>query len=77
MRIIPNSAETFPYGLDESGQNRFFPQATPGQANASGVLGFVADTQFSIDRGFYTEPFSLIISSQTEGASIRYTTDAR
>ncbi len=71
----PKQRRDVSYGLDESGQNRFFLQATPGQANASGVLGFVADTQFSIDRGFYTEPFSLIISSQTEGASIRYTTD--
>ncbi|MGA0438478.1 MAG: chitobiase/beta-hexosaminidase C-terminal domain-containing protein, partial [Limisphaerales bacterium] len=71
----PKQRRDVSYGLDDSGQNRFFLQPTPGQANASGVLGFVADTQFSIDRGFYTEPFSLIISSQTEGASIRYTTD--
>ena len=66
----PKQRRDVSYGQDGSGQNRFFLQATPGQANSAGVLGFVADTQFSIDRGFYTEPFSLIISSQTEGASI-------
>lgn len=35
----------------------------------------VADTRFNIDRGFYTEPFFLEISSATEGATIRFTTD--
>ncbi len=33
----------------------------------------VADTKFSMDRGFYDEPFYVKITSATEGASIRYT----
>ena len=30
------------------------------------------ETQFSVDRGFYTQPFSLVISTATSGATIRY-----
>ncbi len=35
----------------------------------------VRDTQFSINRGFYGSPFSVLIQSKTEGARIRYTLD--
>ena len=49
---------------------------TPGAANVSGVLGYVADTTFSVDRGFFSESFAVEIGCDTEGASIYYTTDA-
>ena len=48
---------------------------TPGKANGTGFSGFVADTKFSVDRGFFTNAFSVSITSATPGASIRYTTD--
>ncbi|MEC8906222.1 MAG: FN3 associated domain-containing protein, partial [Verrucomicrobiota bacterium] len=35
----------------------------------------VKDTKFSVDRGFFAEPFVLNISSATPRAKIRYTTD--
>ena len=35
----------------------------------------VKDTKFSVDRGFFVEPFLLNISSATPRAQIRYTTD--
>ncbi|MEE2807883.1 MAG: lamin tail domain-containing protein [Verrucomicrobiota bacterium] len=35
----------------------------------------VKDTKFSVDRGFFVEPFVLNISSATPRAQIRYTTD--
>ncbi len=55
----------------------FMLNPTPNAANdsGSGVLGFVADTQFDIDRGFFDTPFNLTISTATPGATIRYTTD--
>ena len=34
----------------------------------------VADTKFSVDRGYYDEPISLEITTATEGAKIYYTT---
>ncbi|MBX3433148.1 MAG: lamin tail domain-containing protein [Pirellulales bacterium] len=48
---------------------------TPGGANQEGSLGIVADTKFSVDRGFYSAPFTVAITSATSGAMIRYTTD--
>ncbi len=35
----------------------------------------VSDTKFSVDREHFTEPFQLEITSATDGATIRYTTD--
>src|SRR5262245_42835439 len=35
----------------------------------------VADTKFSVKRGFFTAPFQLVLSTATPGAVIRYTTD--
>lgn len=43
--------------------------------SSSGVSGFVKDTDYSVSRGFYDNPFALSIISATPGASIRYTTD--
>jgi hypothetical protein len=48
---------------------------TPGGANQQGTLGVVADTSFSVDRGFYSAPFTVEITTPTSGAQIRYTTD--
>ena len=59
-----------------AGRPLYFEDSTPGAANSTqGFLGFTADTTFSIDRGFYTEPFDVAITSSTPGASIVYTTD--
>ena len=54
---------------------RFFVPPTPGAANGSGYLGLVADTKFSVDRGFYETPFALAITCATVGAGIRFTTN--
>lgn len=35
----------------------------------------VEDTEFSVDRGFFDAPFQVAITTDTPGASIRYTTD--
>ncbi|MCP4849372.1 MAG: hypothetical protein GY899_15640, partial [Verrucomicrobiaceae bacterium] len=56
-------------------QNGYFLNPTPGTANGTRIDGLVADTQFSSDRGFFEEPFDLEITSSTEGATIRYTTN--
>lgn len=60
-----NGAEAFTYMVDP----------TPGAANGAGYLGVIADTIFSHDRGFYSSPFDLTISTVEPGATIRYTTD--
>ena len=60
----------------DCGPAGYFKQPTPGQVN--GVEAFthrVADTRFSAHRGYYDEPFEVIVSTDTEGATIYYTTD--
>ena len=56
--------------------NVFFYEPTPGALNDSEFyLDEVADTRFSIDRGFFETPFSLSITSATPGAVIYYSLD--
>lgn len=53
----------------------FFVDPTPGEENTLRYDGIVGDTRFSVDRGIHQSPFDLEITTLTEGASIRYTTD--
>jgi hypothetical protein len=54
---------------------RYFASPTPGKANSDAFLGFTDKPNYSRDRGFYDEPFTLEISSDTPGAFIHYTLD--
>ena len=72
----PKQHTDFSYGLDATAQSVFFAEPTPGQANAkTGQLGFVKDTKFSHNRGFFEEPFLLTVSCQMESAKIWCTVD--
>jgi CotH kinase protein/Lamin Tail Domain/Fn3 associated len=51
----------------------FMIAPSPGAANTTGVQGFVADTSFSVDRGFHNAPLAVAITCATPGAVIRYT----
>ncbi|UCG55641.1 MAG: lamin tail domain-containing protein [Phycisphaerales bacterium] len=51
----------------------FFP--TPGGANISIYQGVVAEPRLSHERGFYETPFSVTITTATEGGNIYYTLD--
>lgn len=54
----------------------YLDRPTPGAANdVGGNLGRVADTKFSVTRGFAEAPFELVVTTETPGAEIRYTTD--
>jgi hypothetical protein len=82
--IVSSFGDRFPvqrtdisYGLDDAGDLAFFTEPTPGEPNQSGVLGFVADTKFSVNRGHYSEAFQLEITTETEGVTINYTTNGR
>ncbi len=55
--------------------HQYMQTPTPGAVNQSGLAGFVSDTQFSLDRGFYYEDFEVEISSETPEAEIYFTTD--
>ncbi|MFP6873076.1 MAG: lamin tail domain-containing protein [Verrucomicrobiales bacterium] len=57
------------------GAQGYLALPTPGALNGESVEGFVSDTQFSIKRGYYNSEISVSITTETEGAAIRYTTD--
>lgn len=70
----PEQYQNISYGV-LGGTEHFFATPTPGAPNSSNFFAKVADTKFSHDRGFYTAPFNLVITSATPGATIRYTTN--
>ncbi|MFT5856801.1 MAG: hypothetical protein ACI8XO_004056, partial [Verrucomicrobiales bacterium] len=72
----PPQEETFSYGLSSDQVTLgFFNTPTPNATNGVAFQGFVADTQFSVGRGFYDTAQSVAITTLTPGATIRYTTD--
>ncbi|YCM44161.1 lamin tail domain-containing protein [Verrucomicrobiaceae bacterium 227] len=72
----PTQFAGFSYGRDASQDFKYFDTPTPGTTNdPTPLLGLVKDTKFSHDRGYYTDPFDLEITSATPGAKIYYTTD--
>ncbi|MGJ8725945.1 MAG: lamin tail domain-containing protein [Roseibacillus sp.] len=72
----PSQEEGFSYGLAADGLTLgYLAIPTPNSTNGAVLQGFVEDTTFDIDRGFFTSPFNLTISSATTDAQIRYTTD--
>ncbi|TKG96629.1 T9SS type A sorting domain-containing protein [Puteibacter caeruleilacunae] len=54
----------------------YFEFPTPEMPNQEGVDGVVKDTKFNVDRGFFENPFDLVISSDTKGATLIYTLDS-
>ncbi len=54
----------------------YFDEPTPGGINSTpSSQGKVADTKFNPDRGFYEDPITVEITTETPGATIRYTTN--
>jgi hypothetical protein len=67
---------TLSVGSLGTGNPGILAEPTPGRANAAvSSLGQVADTNFSVDRGFFETSFPVTLSTITPGAQIRYTTD--
>ena len=71
LLIVPELAQITEVQLGE----HYFAVPTPGQANTDQYWMQVKDTKFSSDRGYYTAPFNLTITTATAGAAIYYTTD--
>ncbi len=74
---IPKQRPGFSYGIGDDGESTFFSNPTPLDANSNPIEGFVSDTKFSVDRGFYKESFEVEITTETEDAVIYYTTSGR
>ncbi len=73
---FPPQRDGVSHGVDDAGVERYFRPPTPGTRNgASSYSGFVADTVFSVHRGFYTNEQTLLLTCATPGAVIRFTTN--
>lgn len=70
--ILPKLTATTP---PEGGAAGYHAIPTPGGPNGATLTDLVADTNFSVDRGFYDGPFTVDITTATPGATIAYTTD--
>ncbi len=73
----PEQRFDFSYGATDKGDSAYFADPTPGETNSGAMpfAGFTADPEFSVERGVYTEAFTLELASATAGAEIRFTTD--
>ena len=60
---------------DAGGDLRFFVAATPGAENQEGYAGLVDEMEISHEHGFYNEPFSVALATETPEATIYYTLD--
>ncbi|MEK0449741.1 MAG: hypothetical protein RL088_2009 [Verrucomicrobiota bacterium] len=72
--MFPAQKSDVSYGITGA-TTGFFRPATPGAPNGAAFAGVVADTLFTVKRGFYDTPQTVGISCATPGAIIRYTTD--
>lgn len=79
---VIDSVDDFPrldadlaYGRDDQDRFAFLQSPTPEGPNSAPYLGEVSDTEFSVNRGFYSQSFDVVISTATPDAEIRYTTD--
>lgn len=71
----PEQEVDISYGHSGAGGLGYFAAPTPGGPNGNSFEGIVADTKFSVDRGFFSNAFVVAISSATAGVEIRYTLD--
>lgn len=82
-RIVSEFAPEYPeqrndisYGPDLAMQMAYFAVPTPGGPNTGATLtGIVPRVHFNVNRGFFRDPFDLILTVPMPGASIRYTTN--
>ena len=75
--VFPEQTVDVSYGrYPDAGEDlRFFGFPSPGAENSGGYLGEVAEVKFSRDEGFYDAPFSVMMATETEGATIYYSLD--
>jgi hypothetical protein len=72
----PPQRTDYSYGPQPGGALRYFSPPTPNAANASSTLTAVTpNVNMSVGRGFFKEPFQLVMSCPDATATIRYTTD--
>ncbi len=70
----PEQRVDFSYGLNADNAAVYFNEPTPQNENTgSGMTQVTPQPSVNVSRGFFAEPFEVIVSSQDPGATIRYT----
>ena len=64
--FVPSDPAGTAYVFHASAPRQYFATATPNAANVAGALGEVEDTKFSVDRGYFTDPFQVARELQTD-----------
>ncbi len=72
--MFPEQFTDISYGLVD-GQAFYFSTPTPGSANSTNHFAKAEEVKFSVSRGFYESSFALTLSTDTPGATIRFTTN--
>jgi len=72
MLILPELVAV-DIGVLQQDTPMFLTTPTPRFPNVTGILGYIADTRFSVQRGFFTDLFDVVITTATEDAEIYYT----
>ncbi len=70
----PEQRNNHSYGLDSTNALRYFATPTPGSANGvSAISGVLPPVHFSVERGLFHAPFTLLLTCTEPGATVRYT----
>ena len=70
----PNQRRNVSYGMIGDGlEVGYFVQPMPGEANGTPSEGLIDGVKFSVKRGYYDEPITLELTSDTPDVLIRYT----
>ncbi len=73
---LPYQQPGLSYGVNSTGQVRYFSTATPDAANGGTEYSAIAAAPvMGVNAGYFSAPISVTLTSATPGASIRYTTD--
>jgi hypothetical protein len=70
---FPPQRKNVACGRGSAGDTGFLPTPTPGGPNVAAFAGFVADTRFSVKRGFFTSAVEVAVTTLTTGATVRFT----
>jgi hypothetical protein len=72
---FPKQRKDISFGLGTDAGLHYLKPPTPRTVNATNYVQFVADTKFSVDRGFFSAPISVVVTTATAGATIYFTTN--
>jgi hypothetical protein len=70
----PPQAKNVSYGLIQ-GKPYYLATPSPKAVNKDSFPGFVEQPRMSVEHGLYEQPFSVSLTTDTPGATIKYTTD--